>query len=66
MVKQRFLRLPEVCRIVGLPRSTIYKLMVNGDFPKPIPLTERTRAWLEDEIILWQEERVLRRPGHAA
>lgn len=31
--KRRFIRLPEVKKLTGLSRSTIYVRMANGDFP---------------------------------
>lgn len=34
----QFLRLPEVIRRTGLPRSTIYRKMSEGKFPKPVKL----------------------------
>ncbi len=55
---QRFMRLPEVCRTLGLPKSTLYKLMSEGDFPRPVKLTSRVSAWLEEEIDGWKQERI--------
>ncbi|PXB71671.1 AlpA family transcriptional regulator, partial [Pseudomonas aeruginosa] len=37
----RIIRLKEVVRSTGLARSTIYKLIGSGDFPKPVPLVGR-------------------------
>ncbi|MCP5451468.1 MAG: AlpA family transcriptional regulator [Gammaproteobacteria bacterium] len=63
----RFIRLPEVCRTVGLPKSTVYKLMTEGDFPRPVKLTSRVSAWLEEEIDGWKQERIAAtRQGEAA
>ena len=31
-------RMRDVCHQVGLSRSSIYRLIDNGDFPQPIPL----------------------------
>lgn len=65
---QRFMRLSEVCRRVGLPKSTLYKLMADGDFPRQVKPTPRTSAWLEEEIDGWQMERIAasRTQGDAA
>lgn len=38
----RFLRLPEVRRRVGLSTSSIYRKVLEGVFPPPIPLGERS------------------------
>jgi prophage regulatory protein len=44
---QRFLRLPAVTQATGLTMSSIYDLMAEGKFPKPVPLEGRRVAWLE-------------------
>ena len=46
----RYIRLPEVCTRVGLKRSTIYRLISLGRFPKHIKLSEHASAWIESEI----------------
>ena len=57
---ERFLPLREVIHRVSLSRSQIYRLMVDSAFPKPIPLGAR-KAWLESEIIEWQNARIAER-----
>lgn len=32
-----------------------------GDFPKPIPISDRRIAWLEDEIVAWLNGRAAER-----
>jgi len=54
----RILKLKEVCSIVGLKPSTIYKLMSNGDFPKQIKLTTKSVGWANNEINLWVTSRI--------
>ena len=49
----RFVRLPEVLRITGLCRSTIYKLIAQGEFPAPYKLTQRAIAWRQAELDTW-------------
>jgi prophage regulatory protein len=58
---QTILRRSEVERATGLPRSTIYEMMDNGKFPKPVPLGARSVGWIEAEIIAWQKDRISRR-----
>jgi prophage regulatory protein len=57
----RFLRRPEVERVTGLGRSTIYNKMASGEFPKPIPISGGAVGWLESEIATWQEKRIAAR-----
>jgi prophage regulatory protein len=59
----RILRLPEVILRTGLPRASIYQQMALGSFPKPIPLSTRSRGWIESEIQTWIEQRILARSG---
>ena len=60
---QRFLRLPEVRAITGLPTSTIYEQMDAGRFPRPVHITPRSAAWLSTEVATWQAQRIRERAG---
>lgn len=53
-----FLRLPEVKALTGLSRSTIYAQMAGGAFPLCIHIGARSVAWLQSEILVWQEQRI--------
>lgn len=55
---QNLKRLPDVLKRVGYSRSTIYQLIAEGKFPKPISLGERAVAWLESDIDAWIAARV--------
>jgi len=58
---RRFLRIREVCATTGLPVSTVYEKMQEGSFPKNVRLTPRVVAWVEDEILEWQQARIAER-----
>jgi prophage regulatory protein len=60
-VPAQLLRLPEVMRRTGYRRSTIYRLMPLGRFPKQIKLGERSSAWLASEVDAWVAARVAER-----
>lgn len=49
----RLIRLPEVQHRVGLGRSTIYRWIAEGKFPKPVQLGGYSVAWAEDEVLAW-------------
>ena len=49
----RIIRLKEVIDCTGLGRSTIYKYIAEGAFPKPVPLGDRCVAWVESEVHDW-------------
>lgn len=54
----KFLRLTQVTEITGLSRSTIYRYMDQGMFPKNYELGPRTVAWLEQDVQGWFQQRV--------
>ena len=49
----RLLRRAEIEQRVGLSRSSLYRLMRSGQFPKPVQIGERAVRWLESEINDW-------------
>ncbi|QHD69725.1 AlpA family phage regulatory protein [Sphingobium yanoikuyae] len=49
----RLIRLKEVQHRVGLGRSTIYRWMAEGKFPKPVQLGGYAVAWAQEDIDLW-------------
>ena len=55
---KKFLRLSGVRERVPYSRSTIYQLVAQGKFPKPISLGGRAVAWLESDIDAWIEARI--------
>mgnify|MGYP000900432692 CR=1 FL=1 len=42
----------------GLPRSTLYKLIANGDFPAPVRLTVKAVAWVRADVDSWIAGRI--------
>lgn len=55
---QRLIRRKEVQEKTGLGASSIYALMVQGEFPKAISISERRVAWIESEVNQWIAERI--------
>ena len=55
MVHQ-ILRRPAVEQITGLSRSTIYKWMDEGSFPKAVKLGPRAVGWFQADIDAWLEQ----------
>jgi len=48
---ERFLKLPEVCRRVGLGKTMIYAMVKDGRFPKPYKLSPFMSRWSKREIV---------------
>lgn len=55
-MNERLMRRKEVEQVTSLSRSTIYKYMSEGIFPKPVRLGSRV-AWKESDIRDWIESR---------
>jgi len=51
------LRLQGVVRVTGLSRSTLYRLIADGQFPRPVRLGPRAVAWRRVDIEAWSETR---------
>ena len=50
-------RLRQLTAMVGLSRSTIYRLVKAGNFPKPIRIGISSLAWRMDDIHKWIDSR---------
>lgn len=55
---RKVLRLPSVQGITGMARSTLYKAIKDGHFPRSISLGPRSVGWLESDIQDWLEARI--------
>ena len=62
--EDRLLKLPEVCRIVGISRTTIYDKMRAETFPRPVDIGSGAVRWRESDVRGWM--RSLRVKGQAA
>ena len=51
-------RRKEVEKITGLSRSSIYNMMKMNEFPRPVKLSERSVAWVYEEIQTWLNEKI--------
>ena len=54
----QIIKRPEVTKITGWSRSSIYRGAANGTFPKPIKLGERSSGWIKAEVEEWIESRI--------
>ena len=55
------LRMKNVIELTGLSRSTLYRLIENGDFPTGVKLTQHTVAWPASEVADWIQSRIAAR-----
>lgn len=49
----RILRIKVVLERTGLSRSTMYRKMQNGTFPKNVQISTRCAGWRESAINAW-------------
>ena len=66
--QKRFIRLPAVMSRTGYGRTSIYRKMEDGSFPKSLKLggppkdpnefDSRAIAWIEEEVDQWIESRI--------
>jgi len=51
----KFIKLKEVIDLTELSRSSVYRLMKSGNFPKQRKLSPQGRAsrWIESEVLEW-------------
>ena len=52
-MSETILRLPAVKARIGLSRSSIYQLVAESRFPRPIALGSQSVGWLESEVDGW-------------
>ena len=67
-LQKRFIRLPEVLSRTGYGRTSIYRKMEDGSFPRCVklggPLEDtnafdcRAIAWIEEEVDQWMESMI--------
>ncbi|MDD3577112.1 helix-turn-helix transcriptional regulator [Halothiobacillus sp.] len=53
----RILRMPDVQRMTGLSRSSIYRLIAQGNFPSAIKLSSLAVGWRQSAIEVWLLQR---------
>lgn len=54
------LRLPQVCKMTGLRRSTVYEMEADGRFPSRVKIGLRSVGWIESEVQSWLRDKVER------
>lgn len=53
LTAERLLRRAQVEQMTGLPRASIYRIMEEGKFPRPVRLTARAVAWRATDVQKW-------------
>ena len=53
---ERILRIAQVLDRTGLSRSTLYRMIKAGHFPRQIQIAPRCCGWRESDITRWLEK----------
>ncbi|PXW52287.1 AlpA family transcriptional regulator [Grimontella sp. AG753] len=59
LLEDQFVNMAFITRLTGLTDKWFYKLIKDGEFPKPIKLGRSSR-WLQSEVEAWLRERIER------
>ena len=57
MEDDRILRQPEVSKVTGLPRSSLYRRLREGTFPLPVQTGPNSVGWFASEVQEWLRTR---------
>lgn len=53
----QLLRLPAVSRLVALGETTVRHMVRDGEFPRPVRVGKRAKAWIQSEVHAWIKAR---------
>lgn len=66
MVVRHIIRLGEVIRVTGLSRTSVYRLMSQGKFPRSVPISQGSVGWIEAEVADYISARIAERDSMVA
>jgi len=61
MQKIQLIPISDVIRMTSLGRSTIYRYISEGRFPRQVSVGEKNSAWVEEEVQEWILARIAER-----
>ncbi|CAJ0558674.1 helix-turn-helix transcriptional regulator [Proteus mirabilis] len=63
LLNDQFVDMKFICTFTGLTDKWFYKLIQEGEFPKPIKLGRSSR-WLKSEVENWLNDKITSSRGH--
>jgi len=61
----KFVRPRQVLEMIGVSRTTLWRMVQSGSFPAPVRITERNSGYVLDAVEEWMKARTEGRPWHA-
>ena len=59
----RFIRTRQVLEMIGISRTTLWRMVRAGTFPQPVRVTTRSRAFILEAVEAWMKARTDARPS---
>lgn len=53
----RFIRASEVLSMIGVSRTTLWRMVRAGLFPQPVRITKRNTSYIFDDVEGWMRDR---------
>jgi prophage regulatory protein len=60
---QRMLNEQQVLAIIPVSRTTLFRIMKTGRFPKATYISPNRKCWFESEVVAWQQALGERNPN---
>ncbi|MDM2737187.1 AlpA family transcriptional regulator [Citrobacter sp. Ct235] len=57
-MSDKFIRVAEVEHRTGFRRAWIYRLIAQGEFPRPVKTGKRAVSFIEREVDAWIEDKI--------
>lgn len=58
MTDDRFIRMPEVAKLLGVSSRTIYRMIAAGRFVPPVCVSDRAVAWPRWRVQEWMDSKI--------
>lgn len=53
----QFIRTRQVLRMIGVGRTTLWRMVQEGSFPRPVRVTQRNAGYLLEAVEHWMQTR---------
>jgi len=58
MTDDRFIRMPELARLLGVSSRTVYRMIAAGRFVSPVCVSDRAVAWPRQRVQEWMQSKI--------